>query len=1302
TCASNDGTCKKVLGSTCASNPGCASDFCTDGVCCLVNKCPTGSRCDYGTNGICKKDNGQTCTADVMCGSGHCVDGYCCNAACSQQCVACDIVPGTCTPVTGPVHGSRTACAAGTSVDCGAQCNGTDTAACHFVGAAKSCGSASCASGIETSVGMCDGAGKCNQTPNACGAYVCGSTTCKTTCASDTDCASGYFCSSSTCIAKKTAGQTCTAASQCATAGCVDGVCCNTTSCAAGSTCNGASSPGTCSKVNGQACTTGSQCGSGLCVDSVCCNTACSGQCQACNVTGSIGSCSNVVGAPIGSRPACAGSGTCGARCDGTSPVACSYPTGSASCGTPSCTAGVATNAGTCDGAGSCNQPTASCGVYTCSGAVCRTTCSVDGDCASGYFCSAGACTAKRATGNACTAANQCSSGACVSGVCCGSASCPAGSTCSGASSPGTCTKVNGQSCTAASECGSNLCVDGVCCNSACSGQCQACNVAGSVGTCANVVGAPVGSRSACAGSGTCGARCDGTSAVSCNYPSATTSCGTASCAAGVETGAGTCNGSGSCNTTSKSCGAYTCGATSCKTTCATDTDCGGGYYCKSGACSPKETDGTSCTALGAASCASGNCVDGVCCASSACSGGAKCNVTGAAGKCAKPNGIACGGSTECGSGFCVDGVCCDTSCSSQCGACDVSGKVGTCSAVTGSPHGSRSTCSGAGSGTQCGPVCNGTDLSACHYPIGTTSCGANTCTTSSGSYIETHVSVCDGAGACKDDPKTCGGFLCGATACKSSCATNADCNVGYYCKSNACIPIEGLGTTCTTASTCTSGFCTDGVCCALGSCGAGKSCSAGLTKGICASLNGTSCIADTECASGACVDGVCCDSKCDGSCEACNKIGSVGKCVPVVGDPLTGHPPCGGTSTDASCAQRCDGTDGKACKYPGTTATCGMPSCGGGVETQVSTCDGAGTCKPATKACAPYVCGATACLSTCTSNSDCSDSYYCKSGTCVPDEGAGKACTNDAECTAISPEAVGHCTDGVCCSKASCGDGASCAAADSATPGQCLLKRGTACTSGSECASSHCVDGVCCDTACGGQCEACDVSGSVGTCTPVVAAPHNDASKTVRPACDSLDDKDCKKQQCDGVTRDKCVGFKNGATTECGADSCTSDKRFQKRGNCDGKGGCALPDPKPCTPFACDVAASSGCKSACTADTECADGFTCLEGTCVQGAKCSEDGLSSIDKVGNATSCTPYRCGSDGNCLKSCGSSDDCASGTVCETNVKACVVASGGTDESGGGCAMGKGNSRSFVSLLALVALGFLHRRRHPHARR
>jgi hypothetical protein len=1320
--SATNGTCK-IAPISYAGSPSCGA-FACDGAsqqcasfCSSDAHCGSGYYCNAAGACVAQKAQGTSCNtaagADCrgagcrVCATGNCVDGYCCNTSCTGQCQACDVggALGACVTVTGTVHlnasiPARTACAG--SGTCGATCNGVDPTSCKYAGSAVACGSLSCGSGLQTNLGTCNGAGTCNQTQTPCGAYACGATSCKTSCNVDADCASSsYYCSGTggSCLLKKNPGDTCTAAAQCASGNCVSGVCCDSACGTAGYSCTISGSVGTCKKVNGTTCSAATECGSGICVDGVCCNSACTGQCQACNLAASKGTCSNVTGAPVGGRAACGGTGagtTCGAVCDGVTGGACTFPK-SVTCSAASCAAGTETSAGTCDGGGACTTTTKSCGAYACGASACKTSCTLDTDCASsGYYCNGGTCTTKKLAGDTCSSANACASGNCVSGVCCDTACGTAGYSCTISGSVGTCKKVNGTACSAASECGSGICVDGVCCNSSCTGQCQACNLAASKGTCSNAYGAPVGGRPACGGAGagtTCGAICDGVTGGACTFPKSVT-CSAASCASGVESTAGACDGAGVCAFTTKACGAYVCGASSCKSICTADADCATDFYCKVGACTPKENKGTACTASSA--CLSGNCVDGVCCGSASCGAGERCNVTGSLGTCSKPNGISCAGSTECASGFCVDGVCCDTKCGSQCAACDLTGKVGTCSAVTGAPRGTRAACAGAAG--ECGAVCNGTDVTACHYPTGAKSCGAASCKTSGGNYIETHVSVCDGAGACSDEPKTCGGFVCGASSCKTGCTGNTDCTTGFYCKSGACIPIEGLGTTCSDASTCTSGFCTDGVCCAVGSCGAGKSCSAGATtqKGLCVSLNGTTCTADAECASGACVDGVCCDSACKGPCEACNKIGSLGKCVPIVGAPQAGHPICAGTSTDADCAQRCDGTDGTTCKYPGTTTTCGAPSCGGGEETEVSTCDGAGACKPALKTCAPYVCGATACLASCTKSADCASGNYCLSGACVKVLGLGKACGGPEECGS------GFCADGVCCSVASCGAGSSCAAESTLTPGACLKKKGVACTRTDDCASGHCVDGVCCDSACSGQCEACDVTGSEGACTPVVGGPH--LAGGARVACDDKVATDCAKAQCDGTTRDKCAGFANGASVSCGADACTVDKRFQKHGTCDGAGGCALPDPKPCTPYGCDAASSSGCKSACAIDDDCAAEFKCESGACVQGAHCSDDQLSSIAKSGETKACTPYRCGTDGKCETSCASSADCAPGLLCDDQAKACVLQSTPTNVDGG-CAVGAPGGTpgdeptaggGAAALLALLGLGLLRRAR------
>lgn len=231
-------------------------------------------------------------------------------------------------------------------------------------------------------------------------------------------------------------------------------------------------------------------------------------------------------------------------------------------------------------------------------------------------------------------------------------------------------------------------------------------------------------------------------------------------------------------------------------------------------------------------------------------------------------------------------------------------------------------------------------------------------------------------------------------------------------------------------------------------------------------------------------------------------------------------------------------------------------------------------------------------------------------------------------------------------------------------------------------------MDGVCCDLACDGQCEACNVKGSEGACTPVTGDPH-----TPRAACDALPATDCAKTTCDGASRTSCAGWANVATTSCGADACTPDKKLQQKGHCDGKGGCQKPDPIACGDYVCDTTANA-CKTSCAADTDCASTFKCdtAAGKCVQGSTCSADKTKSIDKTGASTDCAPYMCGTDGSCLKQCATTEDCVVGSSCDTVVHACVVTnSTATTTSSGGCAA-SGSSMGGAGQGATMALGLL----------
>jgi hypothetical protein len=176
-----------------------------------------------------------------------------------------------------------------------------------------------------------------------------------------------------------------------------------------------------------------------------------------------------------------------------------------------------------------------------------------------------------------------------------------------------------------------------------------------------------------------------------------------------------------------------------------------------------KLANGEGCTAASAASCASGQCVDGVCCETAGCTGACMaCNVHGSegtcvlalagtevagscsngqacdgAGACKSKNGQACTAASGCASGFCVDGVCCDGACTGACKACNLTGRVGTCTPqAAGSDPDSE--CS-QGTGV-CKSSCDG--VGACAFPLGL-SCGS--------------CLVCDGAGACTRSDPSCG-----------------------------------------------------------------------------------------------------------------------------------------------------------------------------------------------------------------------------------------------------------------------------------------------------------------------------------------------------------------------------------------------------------------------------------------------------------------------------------------------------------------------------------------------------------------
>jgi len=177
--------------------------------------------------------------------------------------------------------------------------------------------------------------------------------------------------------------------------------------------------------------------------------------------------------------------------------------------------------------------------------------------------------------------------------------------------------------------------------------------------------------------------------------------------------------------------------------------------------------NGEGCTAATASTCASGFCVEGVCCAVASCSGPCQsCAVAGhegtcmqatagteipgscadgqacdGSGSCKSKNAVACSSATACASGFCVDGVCCESACDGKCVSCNQAASAGRC---TGYAAGSDPENECGRGQPLCRSTCNG--AGACDYPQVGTPCGT--------------VEICDGAGTCYDPdaPPSTGG----------------------------------------------------------------------------------------------------------------------------------------------------------------------------------------------------------------------------------------------------------------------------------------------------------------------------------------------------------------------------------------------------------------------------------------------------------------------------------------------------------------------------------------------------------------
>jgi len=392
--------------------------------------------------------------------------------------------------------------------------------------------------------------------------------------------------------------------------------------------------------------------------------------------------------------------------------------------------------------------------------------------------------------------------------------------------------------------------------------------------------------------------------------------------------------------------------------------------------------------------------------------------------------------------------------------------------------------------------------------------------------------------------------------------------------------------------------------------------------------------------------------------------LGASGAACTVVSDCSTAY--CvDGVCCDRSCGAPCEACTA-AKRGSGVDGTCGpiaadtdpKNACAptGGVCGGDGFCDGVGSCRSFARAGTP--CGATACTAGAVTGRVCKgDSATCTDATtpCAPYACAAAACktscASDADC-----DASAFCASNVCVPKSS---------------------NGKSCGTARECTSNLCVDGVCCNAACTGQCEVCNEPGSVGTCTPIAGAPRGGRAA-------------CKGAPCDGT-----CGGSNGASCsyEAGrlcAASCSGAHEIVSR--CDASGACVAAAPRACIAYACE--SSTGCKSSCVSEGDCASKYRCLEGKCEPvTARCSDDGTNTTNEAtGIVTQCAKYRCDpASGACRGSCTSESDCAAWHLCSSGGQ-CVAPPDTADD--GGCALG--GSRANAGAALLVALLVLVERR------
>jgi len=386
------------------------------------------------------------------------------------------------------------------------------------------------------------------------------------------------------------------------------------------------------------------------------------------------------------------------------------------------------------------------------------------------------------------------------------------------------------------------------------------------------------------------------------------------------------------------------------------------------------------------------------------------------------PNGTACTTGGSCASGFCVDGVCCNAACggsvATDCQACSAAAGAsvnGTCTTLSGTSCDDGNACThtdvcstGACSGTaitctsdQCNTrACNGSATCAVTPRTGVACDDGQACT-----YGET----CSGSGVCGGGTTiTCTSDQCNTRACNGSASCTVTALTGTACNdSNACTygdTCSNAGACAGTAITCTSDqcntracngtatctvapltgmACNDGNVCTYGEmCDSNGACGGGSTI-TCASdqcntraCNGTATCTITPLTGTACNDNNACtqtDTCQAGACTGSNPIacGGADACHDAVCNPSTGTCSNPNKANGTPCGTGCAATCQAGACTAGGSVTC----------SPLDQCHAAGVCNPTTGVCSnPPVANGTAC----NDGNPCTQNDSCQTGACT------------------------------------------------------------------------------------------------------------------------------------------------------------------------------------------------------------------------------------------------------------------------------------------------------------------------------